>query len=77
MKWDVPPRRLSITSRIRSDDVRGTYGCKMLVDGVEVVAYANNDGGLWYYHPVTGTATTVKETDHDSRNIRDREEQGA
>lgn len=57
--------------------MRGTYGCKMLVDGVEVVAYADNEGGLWYYHPVTGIATTVKETDHDSRNIRDREEQGA
>ena len=77
MKWDAPFRQLSITSRIRSDDVSVTYGCQMLVDGVEVVAYADNEGGLWYYHPVTGIATTVKETDHDSRNIRDREEQGA
>ena len=54
-----------------------TFGCRMLVEGVEVVAYADNDGGLWYYHPVTGMTMTVKETDHDSRNIRDREEQSA
>lgn len=57
--------------------VTDTFGCRMLVEGVEVVAYADNDGGLWYYHPVTGMTMTVKETDYDSRNIRDREEQGA
>lgn len=48
-----------------------TFGCKMVVEGFEVIAYPDNDGGLWYYHPVTGRTTTVKEMDHD-RNIRDR-----
>ena len=33
----------------------------MLINGLYVEAYPDNDGGLWYYHPVTGRATTVNE----------------
>ena len=26
----------------------------IVVDGIEVKCYPDNDGGSWYYHPVTG-----------------------
>jgi len=28
------------------------YG-SILVNGIEVICYPNNDGGFWYFHPVT------------------------
>ena len=34
---------------------------EMLINGVVVKAYADNDGGLWYYDPVTGRTETVIE----------------
>ena len=27
-----------------------------IIDGIKVRLYPDNDGGLWYYHPVTGEA---------------------
>lgn len=34
---------------------------EMLINGVVVKTYADNDGGLWYYDPVTGRTETVYE----------------
>lgn len=31
----------------------------IIVDGVEVQLYPDNDGGLWYYHPTTGEVVYV------------------
>lgn len=28
------------------------YG-SILVNGIEVTCYPNNDGGFWYFHPIT------------------------
>ena len=36
---------------------------EMIINGVVVKAYADNDGGLWYYDPVTGRTETVNEED--------------
>lgn len=26
----------------------------IVIDGIEVEVWPDNDGGLWYYHPITG-----------------------
>ena len=26
----------------------------IVIDGIEVKVWPDNDGGLWYYHPITG-----------------------
>lgn len=33
----------------------------MYVDGIWVEVYPDNDGGLWYWHPVTGIAAAFDE----------------
>jgi len=42
---------------------------EMLIGGVVVKAYADNDGGLWYYDPVTGRTETVNEQSNDIGRI--------
>ena len=32
----------------------------IVVDGVEVSLYPDNDGRLWYYHPKTGEVVFVE-----------------
>ena len=46
---------LSITKELK---MGGVY---MYVDGIWVEVYPDNDGGLWYWHPVTGIAATFDE----------------
>lgn len=31
----------------------------MEIEGIEVMLYPDNDGGLWYYHPITGEVIIV------------------
>lgn len=35
---------------------------EMIVNGIVVKVWANNDGGLWYYDPATGKMETVDES---------------
>lgn len=41
--------------------------------GVVVKAYADNDGGLWYYDPVTGRTETVNEQSDDDIRLHEAE----
>jgi hypothetical protein len=34
-------------------------GTTIIVDGIEVKCYPDNDGRSWYYHPVTGKVVYV------------------
>ena len=36
-------------------------GVVIIVDGVEVKAYPDNDGNLWYYDPETGRTVIIHE----------------
>ena len=31
----------------------------IIVEGVEVKVWPDNDGGMWYYHPITGEVVTI------------------
>lgn len=42
--------------------------CEFIVDGHLVKAYADNDGGLWFYHPITGRA--IYEDEIRNRNYK-------
>lgn len=33
----------------------------IVVDGIEVKCYPDNDGGSWYYHPKTGEIVIVRD----------------
>ena len=46
---------------------------EMLINGVVVKAYADNDGGLWYYDPVTGRTETVDEQSDDDIRLHEAE----
>ena len=35
-------------------------GKKHIVNGRLVMMYPDNDGGFWYYHPITGKEIRVK-----------------
>lgn len=32
----------------------------IIVDGIVVRTYADNDGGYWYYHPITGETIIIR-----------------
>jgi hypothetical protein len=45
---------------------------EMIVNGIVVKVWANNDGGLWYYDPATGKMETVNEQSDDIVRILNR-----
>lgn len=36
-------------------------GTVIVVEGIKVKCYPDNDGGYWYYHPRTGEMVIVRE----------------
>ena len=36
-------------------------GTVIVVEGIEVKRYPDNDGGYWYYHPRTGEMVIVRD----------------
>jgi hypothetical protein len=33
----------------------------VMVDGIEISCFPDNDGGYWYYHPRTGETVIVRD----------------
>ena len=43
------------------------FGTWIEYNGIWVKAWPDNDGGLWFYHPVTGKAVRYEENESDNQ----------